>query len=367
MKPADLGDLLSKRRGIVDVELGNAKSKRRYEFDISIATDGDLEGVDRALADLIEHREVQPNTINDFIVHAQTFSSAQNYSGGIAEYLYWFAARTSATDSDVSTRHRNKLNQAAHLLLDVRRPAADAITSLISFHFNHFDTAAARALSPRLKTVATRLDRMLADAPGTADRSQAVGELAGVEQLLMDEKTAKLLELCSLPLDRATTEDVARFHVEKRSTPDTFKVVLFSAEHHLATRDPRAEGLVRTAGRYGLPEGWVNERLDLITTEGFTWQTAPTTAAPTKGTSTAPASRAGDPKKLTPLKCSPEGDQDGHKPTPTDPSTHPRRSSQARTPSPMTAISHRGKSASPAGSGSRLLRRILRRLVPWLK
>lgn len=367
VQPTDLGEVLSTRRGIVGVELGNDKSRRHYEFDISVATSGDLEGVDRALADLIENHEVKPNTINDFIVCAQAFPSAQNYSGGIAEYLYWFAARTSEADPETSTRHRNKLNQAAHLLRDIRRPAADAVTSLISFHLNHFDAAADRALSPRLATVATRLDRMLSDVPGTTNRAQVQGELAGVERLLMDEETAKLLELCSLSLDRDTTNDVVSFESVRRATPDTFKVVLFSAEHHLATRDPRAEAIVRTAGRYGLPEGWVNDRLDLITTEGFTWQTAPTTTAPAKDTSTARASGANNPGTPTPMKCSPEDDQNGHKLPQTAPSMPRRTPNHTQKPTTKTATNPRDKPASQATSGGPLLRRILRRLLPWLR
>jgi hypothetical protein len=379
--PHELGEVLSARRGIVGVELGNAKSTRRYEFDVAIADAADLEAVDGLLADLVENGEVLPNTINDFFIRAQAFPTAHNYAGGIAEYLYWLAARSSANESDVSIRHKNKLNQAAHLLRDVRRPAADAIASIISFHFNHFDAASQRALSSHFQRVANRLGAMLEYSPGTTDRSKLSGDLVDVERLLMDEKTASIVKLCSLPLDRSATDSVACIDLGRSSTSDTFKLVLFSSEHHLATRDQRAEALIQSAGRYGLPEHWVNDRLDLITTEGFTWQTAPKRTAPRTNTSIGQVPRAHSVDTMTPMRCSPEDDQESHQLPRNHPSTPPtacrknhatpasgQRSvaatRQVREQMTQTHTSPHDSGASPKINGSASLRRILRHL-PW--
>ncbi|OZE26966.1 hypothetical protein CH278_25750 [Rhodococcus sp. 05-2254-5] len=383
MQPHELGEVLSARRGIVGVELGNAKSTRRYEFDVAIANAADLEAVDGLLADLVENREVLPNTINDFFIRAQSFPTAHNYAGGIAEYLYWLAARSSASESEVSIRHKNKLNQAAHLLRDVRRPAADAITSLISFHSNHFDAASQRALSSHFRRVANRLETMLDDSPGITDPSKLSGYFVDVERLLMDERTASLVELCSLPLDRSTSENVASIDLGRSPTPDTFKIVLFSSEHHLATRDQRAEALIQSAGRYGLPEHWVNDRLDLITTEGFTWQTAPKKTAPRENTSIGQVPRTDCVDTVTPMSCSPEDDQEGQQVPrnhPSTPSTACRKNHatpasgqrsvaagrQVREQMPQTHTSPRDSSASQKTNGSPSLHRILRHF-PWRK
>lgn len=304
VSPADLGPLLSAARGVVDVQLYNDRSNRKYEFDFAIAHDDDLRGVDAELLRAIKDGDIASNSISMFYERSLEFPTAQNYSGGIAEYLYWMASRRVETDTATAVRNREKLNNAAHLLSDISRPAALAITSLISFHFNHFEDAAQRALSPGLRDAAARLDRMLTSSITATDIARIDGGLSQVEQLLVDEKTASLLALCSLPLDRSTTRDVAEF-ARSEDPHDQLKAHLFAAEHHLATGDPRAAQLVRTARQTGLSERWLNARLDLITEEGSTWHTAPAAAAPAnsaparkvkeKGTTATASHRTPDP------------------------------------------------------------------------
>ncbi|REK81694.1 hypothetical protein DVG80_20655 [Rhodococcus erythropolis] len=279
VSPTDLGPRLSTARGVVDVQLYNDRSNRKYEFDFAIAHDDDLHGVDAELIRAIKDGDIASNSISTFYERSLEFSTAQNYSGGIAEYLYWMASRRAETEITTAVRNRDKLNNAAHLLSDIFRPAALAITSLISFHFNHFEDAAHRALSPGLRDVSARMDRMLTSSIGARDIARIDGELSQVEKLLVDEKTASLLVLCSLPLDSSTTRDVAEF-ARSDDPYDQLKAHLFAAEHHLATGDTRAEQLVRTARQNGLSERWLNARLDLITEEGSIWHTAPAAAAP---------------------------------------------------------------------------------------
>lgn len=305
---ADLGPLLSTARGVVDVQLYNDRSNRKYEFDFAIAHDDDLRGVDAELIRAIKDGGIASNSISTFYERSLEFSTAQNYAGGIAEYLYWMASRRVETDITTAVRNRDKLNNAAHLLSDISRPAALAITSLISFHFNHFDDAAHRALSPGLRDVSARMDRMLTSSIGATDIARIDCELSHVEKLLVDEKTASLLALCSLPLDSSTTRDVAEF-ARSDNPYDQLKAHLFAAEHHLATGDTRAEQLVRTARQNGLSERWLNARLDL-TEEGSTWHTAPAVTAPAssaparkveaKGTTATASHRTPDPDLVEP-------------------------------------------------------------------
>ncbi len=276
--PAELGARLTAARGIVNVRAGNKRSERTYEFDFSIASDRDLHGVDTAAEQLLASDVLTANAISAFYDRALAFETARNYAGGIAEYLYWLAGRRTGVDPATAVRNREKLNRAAHLLGDVHRPLAHAITSVICFHFNHFDDAEHRALSPRLRAVSGRLARMWATKTETVDRSRISGGLAHLEQLLMDDYTASLVDLCSQPLAGAASDTVASFDYRSAEPYDRAKAALFIAEHHIATGDPRAVAAVREASQNGLPEQWADSRLDLTTNEGSTWQTAAETA-----------------------------------------------------------------------------------------
>ncbi|MBV7705446.1 hypothetical protein NOVA_21945 [Nocardia nova] len=269
--PHELGERLSHADGIVEVRVGNGKATRTHEFDFAIASEYDMHGVDSALGRLIADGDITSGSISAFYDQALQFDSALHYTGGISEYLYWLADRRNRTERSSATRHREKLNRAAQLLADVNRPAALAITSLISFHFNHFDEAANRALSSRLRAVAARLDRMLSVATTPADLQGVAGALVHLEPLLMDELTASLIELCSQPLDASSHEIVANFDYRGMDSYDRMKALLFITEHHLALHDPRAVRLVRETRQNGVPENWVNSRSDLITNEGSKW------------------------------------------------------------------------------------------------
>ncbi|MEU1950834.1 hypothetical protein [Nocardia rhamnosiphila] len=271
--PDQLGSRLSTADGIVGVEVGNNRSQATYEFDFAVAAQEDLDGVDGVLTELIADGDITSESISGFYDRTLAFPSAKSYAGGIAEYLYWLAGRQ-GLGSSATERNHDKLNRAAHQLRDIQRPVALAITSVISFYCNHFDEAANRALSPRLHAVSTRLARMLAADTDHADPGQITGRLAHLEFMLMDEYAQSLVELCSHPLDSSTSDIVAQFDYRAAERYDRVKILLFLAEHHLATGDPRVVQLVRTAGQNGVPEHWVESRLDLITDEGSTWQTA---------------------------------------------------------------------------------------------
>ncbi|WP_278266152.1 hypothetical protein [Nocardia sp. AG03] len=281
VEPAELGTRLSTARGIVVVQISNARSNRVHEFDFSIPSEQDLRGVEAAVEDLLDRGVITAGSISAFYDRAQSFDSARNYAGGIAEYLYWLSGRGAGVDATTAARHREKLNRAAQLLGDLHRPVACAITSVISFHFNHFDEAAHRALSPRLGAIAGRLGRMWAAQTAPADQLAIGGELAHLEQLLMDDYTAAVVELCGEPLDAATSDHVANFDYRGADRYDQIKAVLFVAEHHLATGDPRAGGAVRAASQNGFPEQWVDSRLDLTTNKGAMWHAATAETATT--------------------------------------------------------------------------------------
>lgn len=282
--PEDFGPRMACVQGVVDVRLGNARSSRKFSFDFAVPTAADLRGVDGALGRLLDNRRLDAGTISSFIDQAHRYPTARNYTDGIAEYLYWLSGRQSGVDVATTVRNYEKLNRAAHLLGDVHRPAARAITSLISLYFNHFDEAADRALSPRLRDLARRMDRMLRARTLPQDRAGIEGRMSPLELLLADHRTADLVKLCSLALDPTTTAAVSEFDRPGVDAHDLLKYHLFTAEHHLATGNPRAVQLVRTGSKNGLPEHWVNARLDLLTHKGPACPKVP--ASPPQATST---------------------------------------------------------------------------------
>ncbi|MFI9511264.1 hypothetical protein [Nocardia sp. NPDC052566] len=263
--PPDLGTCLFAERGIVAVELEFEGSVQCYEFDISIADENDLRGVDGALAWLIEGGDITSRSIHEFFTRTSEFSTAVHYASGIAEYLYWFAGRQSCVDTTTAIKNRDKLNRAADLLNDLNRPVALAIASLISFHFNHFEDAARRTSRQRLGNLSTRLADLLAARTPPCPMPAVQGGLSKLEQALMDDQTAALVIFLSLPMTPETTAEVAAFRYGVTDSYDRFKVELFTAEHHLATGDPRAPRILNDASQYGLPEQWVDARVDLVT------------------------------------------------------------------------------------------------------
>lgn len=289
--PEDFGAQMSQAQGITDVRLGNDRSNRTFSFDFAVPTAADLRGVDDALGRLIDNGKLDAGSISTFIDRAHRYPTARNYTDGIAEYLYWLSGRQSRVDVATSVRNNDKLNRAAHLLGDVHRPAAQAITSLISFYFNHFDEAADRALSPRLRDLARRMGRMLRAGTRPEDRAGIEGRMSPLELLLADSRTAGLITLCSLPLDSTTTAAVSEFACPDTDTRDLLKYHLFTAEHHLATGDPRAVQFVRTGSKNGLPDHWVNARLDLLTHKGSTCPKGPANPAQVTDATTPRTSR----------------------------------------------------------------------------
>ncbi|OQQ26370.1 hypothetical protein A4U94_21540 [Prescottella equi] len=301
--PMDFGAQMSRAQGVTDVRLGNDRSNRKFSFDFAVPTSADLRGVDDALGQLIDNKRLDASSISSFIDGAHRYPTARNYTDGIAEYLYWLSGRQTGVDAATSMRNHDKLNRAAHLLGDVPRPAARAITSLISLYFNHFGEAADRALSPRLRDLAQRMDRMLSARTRPEDRAGIEGRMSPLELLLADRLTADLIKLCSLPLDSTTTTTVSEFDCPGTDARDLLKYHLFTAEHHLATGDPRAIQFIRTGSKNGLPEHWVNARLDLLTHKGSTWPKPPAIPAQTVTEATPSGSRetgSGNRPKPTP-------------------------------------------------------------------
>ncbi|MFF0242221.1 hypothetical protein ACFYRW_18650 [Rhodococcus pyridinivorans] len=324
------------------MRLGNDRSQREYEFDFAIAEEADLRGVEQELARFIADGVVNSSSINAFFERTLAFPTARNYAGGITEYLYWLAGRGQALDATAKVRNREKLNKAADMLRDLHRPAALAVTSLISFHFNQFGEAAYRALSPHLGTVAERLGRMLTVRTTPADLIEVPGAASHLEQLLADDRTRDLIKLCSLPLSGESSAEVSNFDLATVDGYDLTKAALFIAEHHLATGDPRAAPLVRAGSKNGLPDHWVNARLDCITDEGPPWNTAPATTTPVSGgmrtthsrktTKAAPASgQASTTDDSTPNRRMPNVKGQANAPS------EPSRSTERRTPTGTTS------------------------------
>ncbi|MBM4633485.1 hypothetical protein GS482_16000 [Rhodococcus hoagii] len=287
----DFGAQMSQAQGITDVRLGNDRSNREFSFDFAVPTAADLRGVDDALGRLIDNGRLDAGSISTFIDRAHRYPTARNYTDGIAEYLYWLSGRQSGVDVATSVRNHDKLNRAAHLLGDIHRPAARTITSLISLYFNHFDETADRALSRRLRALARRMGRMLRARTQPDDRAGIEGRMSPLELLLADQQTADLIKLCSLPLDPTTTAVVSEFDCPGTDAHDVLKYHLFTAEHHLATGDPRAVQFVRTGSKNGLPDHWVNARLDLLTHKGSTCPKVPASPAQATDATTPRTSR----------------------------------------------------------------------------
>lgn len=359
--PDEIGRLLSTSRGIVEVRLGNLRSHRRYEFDFAVADEADLHGVEEELARFIADGDISSNAISALFERTLAFPTARNYAGGITDYLYWLAGRGQILDATAEFRNRDKLNKAADVLRDIQRPAALAITSLISFHFNHFGESAHRALSPHLGAVSARLERMLAGRTTASDVVAVPGELSHLERLLADDRTRNLIELCSLPLTADSYVEVAEFDLSTVDGYDRVKAALFVTEHHLAIGDPRAVALVRAGSKNGLPDHWVNARLDCITDEGPPWNTAPAATTPVVDRTRSAHNR----ETTNPAKRSRNAPTTGARTTNHDAQKNessttapsiPATSTNGRTPAGTTSASNRTTTPPPTTTSSEAAR-----------
>lgn len=256
--------LASANRGVLEVRLEGDRVDQVFEFAFSVADTDDLERVDAQLRAFVRQRALSIATIERFLEDTASFSSADQYRFGLANYFYGVLARERSPESGLVDDHRaerayvGRFQEAAQSLSQFEQPGAEAVCGLIAFHFNQFDIALRKTQSARLARISRRMQAILDGKLGDGDR-EAIGGVMGLDYALSDMETERMLGWCALPLDGSCRGPVsdAEAALPALEPGDQVKVRIIAAEHHLAAGDPEA-GLSHavTLSHSRLAEGW---------------------------------------------------------------------------------------------------------------
>jgi len=234
--PGSLGKKLAETtNNTMIVELLNDGVSSQFTFQFEIASEEDLEGVDRCFIDVARRRRLDMRAIEDFIAAARRFPTAIGYCDGVCEYFYGVLAKEQANDSHIPYEaYLEKYTRAADVLKDFNRPLARSICALIEFHFNHFVECTKLAGNTRVGIAAGRFNRWIeGDTSGARNLlTQTFDD--SFEKLFTDSETERLItwsvaepQLSLLQLQDA--ESIVRQDIPEL---DRAKIRILLAESH---------------------------------------------------------------------------------------------------------------------------------------
>jgi len=241
----DAGEFLSSQRsGVVDVTLSNLDVVKTFQFEFALADMEDLDGVDAALARLVDGAELSRRSIDDFIMRCKQYPTAVRYQSGLADYLYGVLAREDALGADISepsgasSDYEGKYDRAVGILRSFDRPPAEAICGIVAFHYNQFERAMTKTKSQRVAEVSLRFQALLKGQSWSAD-ALSQSPHPSLDVALSDSIIEQVLRWTALPLDGTAAADMDELAANIRSQRpyDALKLHLVAAEHALAVGD----------------------------------------------------------------------------------------------------------------------------------
>jgi len=181
IRVGDLGKTLSSiDSGFVEVVLRGEASEESFRLSFRIADTAELSIVDSLLRSSVDGAEFSRGAIDKFLSQSPTSRSAREYRDGIASYLYGILAKNFSTESRLEHDvYRSKFEEASKQLDRFDTSVARSICSRVSFHFNHFEEAQARAYEPKVELASQRFLNVLgmsaSDKPLTEGSDNWVG------------------------------------------------------------------------------------------------------------------------------------------------------------------------------------------------
>lgn len=240
--PHAIEALSTQRNGILDVCLVSTDAVHTCQFEFAFSEEGDLEGVDAALARFIDGGELSIRAIDDFIMRAKAYRTAERYLSGLADYLYGVLARESLAESGVRSYSRDgggyegKYDQAVGILGAFDRPPAEAICGIVAFHYNQFQRAMTKTKSQRVAEVSLRFQGLLIGQPWSSAGLLQMTH-SSLDCALSDSVIEQVLAWSAIPLDGTAANSAAELasQIDTQLPRDAFKLHLVAAEHALAT------------------------------------------------------------------------------------------------------------------------------------
>lgn len=250
--------LASQRSGVLDVCLVGSDTVHSSQFEFVFAEEGDLEGVDAALARFMDGGELSVRSIDDFIMRSQSYWTAKRYQSGLADYLYGVLAREGVSESGVRSYSRDggggyegKYDQAVGILGAFDRPPAEAICGIVAFHYNQFQRAMTKTKSQRVAEVSLRFQALLRGQPWRSPGLLQVTH-SSLDSALSDSVIEQVLAWSAIPLDGTAANSVAELvsQIDTQLPRDAFKLHLVAAEHALAAGELASASLHGERLRY---------------------------------------------------------------------------------------------------------------------
>lgn len=233
LAPVQLGGALAGvSNDVCVVTLSGSGIEARYELDIRVASNGDLDGVEREFNVFVDNGRFSAHAVEEFANRVARYRTAAGYSDGICAYLYGVMAKEHAPDCSLAPgEYVTKYNYASQQLAPYDRRLAHTIRALVSFHFNHFSDAAALCPDSRLGGSAQRFARWL-DTTGSGSARGGEGSWSSYagssrEAATTELDTERILAWSNLSLAKVATRasDVEAF-IERDATSDLDRVKL---------------------------------------------------------------------------------------------------------------------------------------------
>lgn len=188
------GQLASITNDTVHVRLENDGVSADFTLKFQVASETDIDGVDRCFFNVARMMRLDMRAIEDFIAAARVYPSAIPYLDGVCSYFFGVLAKEKSAESSLPyDAYREKFNQAADALKDFHRPLARTISALIAFHFNHFPEARELAASSRVGAASKRFVCWLDGDTLEAERLTGAQSDDSLERLLTDLEAERLL------------------------------------------------------------------------------------------------------------------------------------------------------------------------------
>lgn len=224
----------------VTVELANDGAPAIFELVFRIADEQHLTKVEASFLRFANQKILTVRALESFIQECRAFNTADDYYGGICDYLYGVLAKEGAPDSSLPYQeYLERFNRAADALLDYDRPLAHIVRSLVAFHFNHFEDAEVIAPPGRLRMASMRFEAVLKgilwDEVGTPAKKLS----NALEDMLTDHETLRILRWAQLPSTELAAEVESIAALVKRDVPefDRLKLNILLAEAYAASGD----------------------------------------------------------------------------------------------------------------------------------
>ena len=166
-----------------DLTLGNVGMRRKFQIDLRVPNESDLNGVERSVSKLIAGGRLDRRGINQLTSDCEDFGTASEYLGGIVHYFYGVLAREESPETELQfEEYEERLNLAASQLVGYQRPLSMCLCAVISFVGNHFKMAANQCPQSRVGAAARSLASLVTGKTGD------VGTIPSLHAVVDDQK-----------------------------------------------------------------------------------------------------------------------------------------------------------------------------------